>query len=359
MIPVTCHSTALFDSESAAKILIAAPEAEQSARLHVNQLEVIYEKQLFKTFIPGTLGGLGLSLPEVLRTEECISCADGSTGWVVTLCSGAGWFVGFIDPAITADFFNDRKTCIAGSGSVTGVAEMVDGGYVITGKWSYASGALHATAFTVNCYIHQNKQQLYNSNGSPKVCAFILKPHEVNILKTWNSMGMIATASHSFEVAGVYVNANRCFIIDPNLAFLSDVIYQYPFLQFAETTLAVNISGMAMRFLDLCDRAMENRPGSINHKMMCTDARNEFVKSNKDFFFTVGRSWEELTSKKIIHTNTLLQISSSSLQLVTTSRKIVNSLFPLCGLSATDLSSEINRVWRNFHTASQHALFNR
>jgi alkylation response protein AidB-like acyl-CoA dehydrogenase len=354
----TFHSTSLIDALTVEKILTTAAEAEKSGCLHINQLEVIYEKQLFKTFIPLTLGGLGLSLPDVLRTEECISYADGSTGWVVTLCSGAGWFVGFIDPAITVDFFSDRKTCIAGSGSVTGVAEMVDGGYVINGKWNYASGALHATAFTVNCYIYQNKQQLYNSNGSPKVCAFILKPQEVNILKTWNSMGMIATASHSFEVNGVYVNANRCFIIDPDMAVLPDAIYQYPFLQLAETTLAVNISGMTMRFLDLCDRVMENRSASANHMTMCNRARKEFIKSNENFFSTVDRSWEELTSKKIINKDTLQQISSSSAQLVTTSREIVNLLYPLCGLRAADWSSEINRVWRNFHTASQHAVLN-
>jgi alkylation response protein AidB-like acyl-CoA dehydrogenase len=355
----TFHSTSLPDAQSVEKILIAAPEAEESGCLHVSQLEVIYEKRLFKTFIPETLGGLGLSLPDVLRTEECISYADGSTGWVVTLCSGAGWFVGFIDPAITVDFFSDHKTCIAGSGSLTGVAEIVDGGYIINGKWNYASGALHATAFTVNCYIHQNKQQLYNSNGSPKICTFILKPQEVNILKTWNSMGMIATASHSFEVNGVYVNANRCFIIDRDRATLPEAIYQYPFLQLAETTLAVNISGMAMRFLDLCDRVMENRPASQNHMAMCNRARKEFAKSNENFFSTADRSWEELTSKKIIQEDTLLQVSSSSAQLVTTCRENVNSLYPLCGLRAADWSSEINRVWRNFHTASQHALFNR
>jgi hypothetical protein len=353
------HSTSVLDAQSVEKIIIAASEAELAECLHVNQLDVIYEEQLFKTFIPKTFGGLGLSLPEVLRTEECISYADGSTGWVVTLCSGAGWFVGFVDPAITVDFFSDHKTCIAGSGSVAGVAEMVDGGYIINGKWNYASGALHATAFTVNCYIHKNKQQLFNSDGSPKVCAFILKPHEVKVLKTWNSMGMIATASHSFEMTDVYVNANRCFSINPNLAILPDAVYQYPFLQLAETTLAVNISGMTMRFLDLCNSVMENRPGSPSHRAMCIHARNEFVKSNTKFFSAVDRSWEELTSKKILHTDTLLQVSGSSAQLVRTSREIVNSLYPLCGLRAADWSSEINRVWRNFHTASQHALFNR
>jgi hypothetical protein len=37
-------------------------------------------------------------------------------------------------------------------------------------------------------------------------------------------------------------------------------------------------------------------------------------------------------------------------------REVVAAIYPLCGLRAVDLGSEINRVWRNIHTAGQHAL---
>jgi hypothetical protein len=41
---------------------------------------------------------------------------------------------------------------------------------------------------------------------------------------------------------------------------------------------------------------------------------------------------------------------------VAASRHAVDALYPYCGLVAASADSAINRVWRDFHTASQHAL---
>lgn len=64
---------------------------------------------------------------------------------------------------------------------------------------------------------------------------------------------MVAAGSHAVEAQAVSAPHNRCFVIAPNQVQLPDPIYQYPFLQLAETTLAANLSGMAICFLDLCN----------------------------------------------------------------------------------------------------------
>jgi hypothetical protein len=45
-----------------------------------------------------------------------------------------------------------------------------------------------------------------------------------------------------------------------------------------------------------------------------------------------------------------------ALEWVAASRHAVDTLYPYCGLVAASADSDINRVWRDFHTASQHAL---
>lgn len=49
-------------------------------------------------------------------------------------------------------------------------------------------------------------------------------------------------------------------------------------------------------------------------------------------------------------------VQTSSLDLVAACRAAVDGLYPYCGLYAAREDSTINRVWRDFHTASQHAL---
>src|SRR6187551_655103 len=122
------HPSFYLDKESIEQIRECAGEAENAKRLHDRQLEILYRNKWLKMYVPKKYGGLDLSLPEILKIEECLSWVDGSTAWVVTLCSGAGWFVGFLNPQVADIIFKDDQVCIAGSGALTGVAEITETG---------------------------------------------------------------------------------------------------------------------------------------------------------------------------------------------------------------------------------------
>lgn len=229
-----------------------AAAAEALGHLHPAQLELVYRLQWFKLLTPKAYGGLEISLPDLVRLQEAISWADGSVGWVMTLCCGAGWFGGFMQPDTANVIFSDPQVCLAGSGAVTGEAEMTNDGYIINGTWNYASGADHATQFTCNCAIKKNGQPVLDDAGNPLVLPFVIPQKDVNLLPTWKYVGMVATGSHSFEIKDALVSADRSFRIDPKHAVVDGALYQYPFLQLAEATLAVNLSGMAVHFTDLC-----------------------------------------------------------------------------------------------------------
>jgi hypothetical protein len=173
-------------------------------------------------------------------------------------------------------------------------------------------------------------------------------------------MGMIATASHSFSVINQRVDGARCFLIDADLAVLPEAVYRYPFLQLAETTLAINLSGMTHRFLELCGLLFngDQKMDSVRNHTLRQRSR-KLSEVRETFFGHVSRSWDELMSRAVIEDEVLSAVSESGAQLVKNCRDTINTLYPLCGLSAADTHSEINRIWRNFHTASQHSLFNR
>lgn len=277
------------------EIRSTAFDAEQQRKLHDKQLTIIQQQNLFNLYVPKEHGGLELSLPEILRIEEGLSWADGSTAWVVTLCSGAAWFVGFLDPALSKEIFQNDKVCFAGSGAVTGIANRTEKGYELNGYWQYATGSLLATVFTVNCLVKENGIQQYGDDGSPMVHSFVLKKGEVQVNATWSSMGMIATGSHSLEVKNILVPLNRSFVIHPSRAILNTPVFQYPFLQLAETTLAVNISGMACRFLDLAEEIFSKRTDqALIQKSF--ESRRMLNQVRSDFFHTAEGSWEKLIS---------------------------------------------------------------
>ena len=358
------HPSFFIDDQIMQAVRKYVAEAEKAGSLNPQQLSVIYKEHWFNLFVPKEYGGLGLSLPEALSIEEAVAWIDGSTGWTVTLCAGANWFIGFLQPETAEMIFNSRKVCLAGSGRPSGIAKVIGDEYEISGKWPYATGSAHATAFTANCLLEKDGQILEDEEGHDMSAAFIFLRNEVAIYEDWKEMGMIATSSNTFEVKKLRVNQNRRFAIDETQTVLPDKIYQYPFLQFAESTLAVNISGMAIHYLDMFEALMKERNKDshyTNEQMLALSLKHDTAKTQLNearqlFYKTVQRSWNEGRGTKPFSEETLSDVSIVSKELAATSRRMVDEMFPYCGLTAADKETEMNRVWRNLHTACLHPL---
>jgi alkylation response protein AidB-like acyl-CoA dehydrogenase len=242
--------------------------------------------------------------------------------------------------------------------------------YEVTGSWRYATGAPHATAFTANCRIEKEGVLLENADGSPVVRAFVFLREEVTVREDWRVMGMIATASHSFSVEGLRVGEDRCFRIDGRYAFLPQAIYRYPFQAFAEATLAVNHAGMAARFIELCGEGVreagEGEQGAGEReevvaeagkwKTLVWEAERRLEELRIVFYAVVEDSWEECVRGGEPSPELLTAVGVESRRLARESRRLVEALYPYCGLRAAQPGTEINRVWRDLHTASQHPL---
>jgi alkylation response protein AidB-like acyl-CoA dehydrogenase len=354
------HPSTLLKPEWVAIIRDNAAEAEGLGKLHPAQLQLVYEQQWFNLLAPAAYGGLQTPLPDLIKLEEALSWADGSLGWVVTLCCGAGWFGGFIDPIIAQQIYSDKEACLAGSGAPTGTATITGNGYIITGNWKYASGVHHATYITVSCNIMDGENPVLNEDGTPLILPFVLDRKDVQLLSGWKYIGMIATGSDAYSVTNLYVDKNRCFKIDPGAAMIDSLLYTYPFLQLAEATLAANISGTAVHFIDLCVPAFANKATNIrrvneaNVLVMDEALRSATALLNQAraaFFTAVEASWANPIDEELLKT-----VSTTSRVLAKISRECVDELYPYCGLLAASPDTEINRVWRDLHTASQHAL---
>ena len=348
--------------------------AERQRDLHPAVLELLYREEWFRMLVPQRWGGRALSLPQLVRLEEALGWADGSVGWTVTLCSGAGWFAGFFPPGSPPEspptspptspttspttslsgLFADKHLCIAGSGSPTGEAHRVKEGYRVSGRWAYASGALHATAYTANCVVWKDGAALRGEDGEPVIRPFLFLPVEVQVHRDWNAMGLIATGSHGFSVTEVVVPAERAFVIDAAAATDADPLYRYPFLPLAEATLAANVSGMGQHFLDCCAELFPRR-GKPEADGLLARAQVDVATKREAFYRAVDESWDAvaagLTSPELFDV-----VSRASHALAAGVRQWVHRLYPFAGLGAARVDTEINRVWRDLHTAGQHPL---
>jgi alkylation response protein AidB-like acyl-CoA dehydrogenase len=359
------HPSSLLQPEWVTTIRQDAFAAEEAGMLQPQQLNLVYEQQWFKLLVPQVYGGLEMPLPDLIRLEEALSWADGSLGWVITLCAGAGWFGGFINPEAAHQIFANPKVCLAGSGASTGTAQQLPDGYIINGHWRYASGVRHATHFTANCIIQKKQVNDLDDDGNQVISSFVIDNNQAEQVPAWKYIGMMGTGSHAFTITNAQVPANRSFTIDASAAVVDTLLYRYPFLQLAEATLAANLSGMAQHFVDLCgplfeQKLRESQRLTAQDRVVLTETYTQIVAqlqaARNVFYQAVDASWTTAIYNEEIAKALLQPVSTSSRQLARVARESVDRLYPYCGLQAAAPDTEINQVWRDLHTASQHSL---
>jgi alkylation response protein AidB-like acyl-CoA dehydrogenase len=356
-----------FSEHDAAAIAEYAPEADREGWLHPSQQALIHERGWLRMLAPRAVGGGEAALPEVVRLEEAIARVDGSMGWTVTLCAGAGWFAGFLAPRLAREILATPNVCLAGSGAPTGYADREGEGWRISGLWDYASGAPMATHFTFNAVLRQDGQALLDLEGQPRIQAFVVPAALVEMVPGWRSIGLRATASHAYRVSAQWVHAEHGFAIDPARACSDGALYRFPFLAFALVTLAANVAGMAHHFVELaaeCIVHRRNRFGGQGEPLIEVPAVRAVLDSASAalddvrgrFYARLDATWVQVEEGASVSDEEAAQMQALSMEWVNASRRAVDTLYPYCGLYAARDDAPINRVWRDFHTASQHAL---
>lgn len=338
--------------------------AESKSSLTAAQLQLIADRRWFAIMVPKYAGGLELPLPEVMRLLEAVAWADGSFGWVLNLGAGANMFAGFLPQEPAKEIFSRPETCVAGSGALSGNAERVDGGYRVNGSWRYASGASHANFFSMSCFLTLDGKPTTDNEGRPETRSFLIPRHQVILSSQWNSYGLKATASHDFIVQDIFVPDAHSFSLTTPSSFATGTLYRFPFLQLAEVLLAMTMSGIAWHFIDLITELSKNKiltdpQRKKDYPAMAQtidQAKTALDQARKHLYQSVRETWARYEKNEPLAAGELDAISAQAKQCAFISRTATESLYPWAGMSAIIPEGDINRVWRDIHTASQHIL---
>ena len=310
-------------------------------------LQLIEKQNWLNIWVPKQYNGLGLPFSEGLQILQKTAKIDGSLGWFITLCSGANYFSRNLKPTIAHQLFSSQKTCFGGSGMLGGTAEKQNDYYIVNGLWHYATGAPYLTHFTLNAKLIENGNEILDENGEPKFLSFILEKSQVELIPTWKSMGMVATSSHSFEVINQKVHQDYSFIY--NEFYSDDLVEKIPFRVFADLTLLVNYLGMAEHFLE---KSLELFSSNLQTEFEIL--LNESTSQTIDFSIKI----EKLLSENKVTSNVLEteihQFGENTTEQIT---NYIIQLYPHLGIKASKTNEEINQIFRDYFTATQHRNF--
>ncbi|NBJ68176.1 MULTISPECIES: acyl-CoA dehydrogenase [Clostridia] len=344
----------MFTNSEISWIRNEVKNSEQTKAISEKLLTFIIDKQLFKLFLPQTLGGAMLPLSEAIRTFQHCSYIDGTFGWLVTIGSGGGMFAPNFTEQAAKVFYTPKDAVIAGSGFPAGIAKEVEGGYIVNGEWHYCSGSQYATIFTATAKT--------NAENDTKLLSFIFKPEQVEVIEDWNAMGLKGTSSHTIRITDQFAPTYRTFSIFKKQYQLEEPIYDFPFIPFSQASFTAIVLGIGERYMEETKATFQEKSSvwqtdrlTFSTYVLKTEAE-KMNQAKAVFYQQLDSLWKQHTDKNTITERQQEAFSTCCKNTVSTVLKGADKLFRLIGMQAVKETSTINRIWRDLHTASQHAF---
>ncbi len=185
-----------------------AARTEQLRQIPPETVKDLIGSGLIRIGNPSRYGGLGVDLDMAHAVAWELSRGCGSTGWCYSLWTVHNWWLGHFPERAQEEFFATGPDTLFSSGlnPARGKGEPVDGGFRVSGRWSFSSGCDAASWVMVAI-----------PGAGPDGLIWLLLPRsDYEIVDTWFAAGMRGTGSKDIVITDVFVPAHRA--LDPNRA---------------------------------------------------------------------------------------------------------------------------------------------
>jgi alkylation response protein AidB-like acyl-CoA dehydrogenase len=343
------------------RILAQRERIEAGRRLPDDLVRELARAGFFRVFLPKAYGGLDLTPMAAMEVFEELARADASVAWCVwngnTYWTTARWA-----KEVAQAIFGDPDAILANSTRPSGRAEVVEGGYRVSGRWSLVSGCQFSAWLLLMCVVHEDGKPRLMPSGTPELRFMLCPAADCEIVDTWTVSGLRGTGSHDVVVQDRFVPASySSFYSDPFV--LPDPRYRVPLASRIHPGLGAMALGIARSAIE----ALIELAGGKRHErtsQALTEDRGAqtrlaqaeaLVCSARLFLFdTVERVWHHVVAGREAPVETRAQGRVAIWHAVTSACQAVDLVYLTAGATALYATCRIERAFRDVHAITQH-----
>jgi alkylation response protein AidB-like acyl-CoA dehydrogenase len=330
---------------------------DRHGRLAEPVVDALHDEGLYGMWVPRSLGGAELDPVSSLQVIENVAYGDPSAGWVLmaaALAIGSGAaYLG--DDAVKALFpaqSRKRFPVIAGQGTRPGVAVPHDGGFLLSGSWSFASGIKHGT--------HIHTLAIIQGTGEPRI--FVLPVEKVRLIDNWDVMGLRATGSIDYTIDSVYVPDSFTHFAITDVPKRGGNLYTVGIVGFAAMCHSAWACGIGRRILDELASNVRTRGGRAGTQATSESFLEQYAKAEGTYRAAralVYEIWTEMSrllergERPSVRLQSLVRLAMAH---VTWAAHDV-AMFVYTAAGTTGLrAGTIQRLFRDMHAGTQHLV---
>jgi alkylation response protein AidB-like acyl-CoA dehydrogenase len=340
-------------------------DSEETRVLSDRAVELLHEAELTRLVSPAAYGGHQLSPRALVEAERVVAHGSVPASWVLMVCGAHTFITGRMPRRGQDDVFgSDPGMLIPGVPTPRGTCQKAEGGYVLDGRWPYASGVDHGEWVLVGC------QGIHNEADAscPSLLAVVPKA-DIEVDDTWFTLGMRGTGSKDIVMNKVFIPEHYAVGMRAGMAGtvpgVEIPLYQLPIQPTLATMLLGTIVGMAEQGLQLFIDQVRTRRDAYTgeHKVQSAGSQRRVAEASAEIACAWALTQQncDLLEAAMLHdppmpTAARAQVRWNAAYAAELCRRAIDRLFTGAGAGAAHDSNILQPVFRDMSTATHHAM---
>jgi alkylation response protein AidB-like acyl-CoA dehydrogenase len=355
-------------------------EIEREQRLPPGLVEQLNAVGFYRMVIPRALGGLQVDPLTYLRVVELLAEGVGSVGWNIANNSvGQLVTLGLPDEGVNEIYANGADTVIAGTAVPGGgQAVPVEGGYRVSGRWSFGSGCREAAWMLGSFQIADSDcptvadprgRPRRSPDGKPLYWRGVFPRAEAEIVPgSWDVAGLRGTGSFDWTVEEVFLPERRTMPhagipLDNQWKRWPGVTYSLPVQCWVGPHHSAVITGIARAGIDaLIELAGGKTPRGRGPGLLCDNPQVQDAVGRADAILNAGRAyrtamiaelWNTVAAGKDTTLEQRARCRLASTYAGDSAREAMDLVYRHGGSTSFQRASRLAECWRDLHTVGQ------
>lgn len=343
-------------------------EAESQRRLARPMVEAMLQAGLYSMSSPQAFGGLEVDPVTMCQVVEEVARHSAAAGWNLDLSLGGNFLPAWLpDEGAAEIMYSHPQPIIVGSFTPGQQATAVEGGYRLSGEWSFVSGSHEGHWFLFRPAIMDGEQPRRNDQGKPVQRFMFLPADKVHIRDTWHTLGMQGTGTNDVVVPETFVPERHTALAIP--LEKPGKAYQGPLYRLSIwLPIALNAPpalGIARAALDdLIALAQTKTPGytgaSLGRRQVVqrqvAEAEATLSAGRAYLHAVLQESWQAALQGVEVTRPQKLNVQLATSHAVACAAKAVDIVHAAAGISSVRNEYPFQRYFRDIHTLTQHAF---
>ncbi len=342
------------------------PEADALRRLPDATIADFQQAGFLRMLQPARWGGAEADPGTFFDVQATVAAACPSSAWVLGVVGVHAWQLALFPEQAQKDVWGeDASTLISSSYAPTGKIARAEGGFRVSGRWSFSSGCDHCRWVFLGGMVPPEAE-----GKPPEMRTFLLPRRDYRIDDTWHVAGLKATGSKDIVVEDAFVPEHRTHRLmdgfkrkSPGNAVNPSPLYRLPFGQIFVRSVSTTAIGILQGALDAYRAVAAKRIAAGDGSKVAEEAAAQLVcaaaaSTLEEVRLVLHRNVDELMARARADEDMPLErrvrFRFDSANAVVRCVAAVDDLFAQSGGRAIFLNSPMLRYFLDAHAARAH-----